>query len=84
MEGSYNKILQAQGALPSPDYAHFMSMLTATVRDEIAACVEKAYATLRVDAAAKLLGIASAVRRGEGEGLTGFVDDGSHFFGFVV
>ena len=60
MEGSYNKILQAGGALPSPDYAHFMSMLTATVRDEIAACLEKAYATLPVTAAAKMLGVASA------------------------
>ena len=61
MEGSYNKILMAgAGALPSPDYAHFMSMLTATVRDEIAACLEKAYATLSVTAAAKMLGCASA------------------------
>ena len=60
MEGSYNKVLQAGGALPSPDYAHFMSMLTATVRDEIAACMEKAYATLTVTAAAKMLGMASA------------------------
>jgi|AntAceMinimDraft_1070359.scaffolds.fasta_scaffold99441_1 26S proteasome regulatory subunit N12 len=60
MEGSYNKILKAQGALPSPDYAHYMGMFTATVRDEIAACMEKAYATLSTSAAAKLLSIASA------------------------
>lgn len=59
MEGSYNKILKAQGELPSPDYAHFMSMLTATVRDEIASCLEKAYASLSTSAAAKLLGIGS-------------------------
>lgn len=64
MEGSYNKILQAQGALPSPDYAHFMAMLAATVRDEIAACLEKAYATLSVAAAAKMLGMASAAEVG--------------------
>mmetsp|Transcript_32129 Transcript_32129/g.79403 ORF Transcript_32129/g.79403 Transcript_32129/m.79403 type:complete len:266 (+) Transcript_32129:233-1030(+) len=60
MEGAYNKIVKAQGALPAPDYAHFMSLLSATVRDEIAACMEKAYATLTLAAAAKLLNIPMA------------------------
>jgi 26S proteasome regulatory subunit N12 len=62
MEGSYDKILkQSKAALPSPEFGNFMKSLTATVKDEIAACMEKAYATLSAAAAAKMLGIGSGV-----------------------
>jgi len=57
MEGAYNKILAASTAIPTPDYAHFMTMLNATVRDEIAACMERAYKHLNTNDAARLLSV---------------------------
>ena len=57
MEGAYNKIFAASGSIPTPDYAHFMTMLNATVRDEIAACVERGYTRLGVKDAARLLDV---------------------------
>ena len=58
-EGAYGKILAARASVPTPDYAHLMDMLAETVRDEIAACAEKAYATLSRAAAAKLVGVST-------------------------
>lgn len=47
MEGSYNKVLSAkQDGLYSQEGMFFMDMLVDTVRDEIAECSEKAYATI--------------------------------------
>ena len=46
MEGAYGKIFAARASGSTPDYAHLMDMLAETVRDEIAACAEKAYTTL--------------------------------------
>lgn len=60
MEGAYNKIFAASGSIPTPDYAHFMTMLNATVRDEIAACVERGYTRLGVKDAARLLDVDAA------------------------
>ena len=60
MEGAYGKIFAARASVPTPDYAHLMDMLAETVRDEIAACAEKAYTTLSRAAAAKLVGVSEA------------------------
>ena len=82
MEGAYGKILEASAtpdALPSPEYAAFMASLAATVREEIAACIEKAYASIAPAAAARPMGCAPAdvaavaARRGwRGDGAGGF------------
>ena len=55
MEGAYNKVLAARAAVPDASYAWFMEQLAATVRDEIGACAEAAYATLSLPAAQQLL-----------------------------
>lgn len=56
MEGSYKKVLGASRSLAAPEFAHFMSLLVETVRDEIASCIEKAYPSISVaDAAAMLM-----------------------------
>lgn len=55
MEGAYGSVLGAKDTAPAPDYAPFMDALAETVRDEIAACAEKAYATLDAKAARALL-----------------------------
>uniref|UniRef100_A0A7S4M5K9 PCI domain-containing protein n=1 Tax=Vannella robusta TaxID=1487602 RepID=A0A7S4M5K9_9EUKA len=54
MEGSYTKIIESRNEVPSSTYSNFMEQLVHTVRDEIAACSEKAYAYLSVDQATKL------------------------------
>jgi len=47
MEGSYNKVLSAkQDGLYAKEGMFFMDMLVDTVRDEIAECSEKAYASI--------------------------------------
>jgi hypothetical protein len=55
MEGAYNKVLAARGAVPDASYAWFMDALAETVRDEIGACAEAAYASLSLAAAQALL-----------------------------
>ena len=63
MEGAYGKILQASmtpDALPAKEYAAFMASLALTVREEIAACIEKAYESVDAAAAARLMGCAPA------------------------
>lgn len=63
MEGAYGKILASASTpdtLPSPEYAPFMVSLASTVREEIAACIEKAYASIAPAAAATLMGCAPA------------------------
>jgi len=50
MEGSYNKVLSAKtelGPLFQKEGMYFMDMLVDTVRDEIADCSEKAYASIK-------------------------------------
>mmetsp|Transcript_9996 Transcript_9996/g.15796 ORF Transcript_9996/g.15796 Transcript_9996/m.15796 type:complete len:209 (+) Transcript_9996:175-801(+) len=54
MEGSYTKIIETQNEVPSSTYTNFMDPLVHTVRDEIAACSEKAYSYLAIDQACKL------------------------------
>ena len=71
MEGAYNKIFAASGSIPTPDYAHFMTMLNATVRDEIAACVERGYTRLGVTDAARLLDVDAGGMDAGAEGARG-------------
>ena len=82
MEGAYGKILASASTpdtLPGPEYAPFMASLASTVREEIAACIEKAYASIAPAAAATLMGCAPtevaavAARRGwRSDGAGGF------------
>ncbi len=55
MEGAYNKVLAAAGAAPDASYTWFIQALAATVREEIGACAEVAYASLSLAAAQALL-----------------------------
>jgi len=55
MEGSYNKIYESRNTVPAESYAHFTELLMDTIRSEIAASIEKAYPSLRVIDAQKLL-----------------------------
>lgn len=60
MEGSYNKIFLSKGNVPAPNYNYFIDILIDTVREEIASCCEKAYHSLPVHEAAKMLMIESS------------------------
>jgi hypothetical protein len=60
MEGAYNKVLGANQQLPDEFAAFYFDQLTATVRDEIASCSEKAYASLTLADAQKLMLFKSA------------------------
>lgn len=56
MEGSFNKVLNARAdGLYSQEGQFFMGMLVDTVREEIAACAEKAYRTMSVAHAQQML-----------------------------
>ena len=62
MEGSYSRVWQlcrptaaSAAKLPRPEFAFFVATLVGTVRNEIAACDEKAYATLPLADARTLL-----------------------------
>jgi len=56
MEGSFNKVLNARAdGLYSQEGQFFMEMLVDTVREEIAACAEKAYSTMSVEHAQRML-----------------------------
>ncbi|CAG8588529.1 445_t:CDS:2 [Acaulospora colombiana] len=55
MEGSYNKVWNSREQVPAPDYLFFIDILMGTIRNEIASCSEKAYASLPLADAATLL-----------------------------
>lgn len=62
MEGSYSRVWQlcrpapaSAAKLPRPEFAFFVATLVGTVRNEIAACDEKAYTTLPLADARTLL-----------------------------
>jgi len=57
MEGSYNKVLLAKGNVPAESYKYFIDILMITVRNEIASCLEKAYADISCSDAARMLSI---------------------------
>ena len=55
MEGNYHKIFLSKEDIPNPYYALFIDILIETIRNEIAACAEKAYSHLSKQEAVKLL-----------------------------
>ncbi len=55
MEGNYHKIFLSKEDIPNPYYALFIDILIETIRNEIAACAEKAYSHLTKQEAVKLL-----------------------------
>lgn len=55
MEGSYHKVRSARADVPAESYTFFMDILMDTVRNEIADCIERAFNTLPVQEALKLL-----------------------------
>lgn len=59
MEGSYSRISSARAAAPDPSFNFFLDMLMFSMREKIAACSEKAYDSISVDAAGKLLSLES-------------------------
>ncbi|KAI0566722.1 Proteasome component [Gracilaria domingensis] len=59
MEGSYSKIREEKIAAPDASFNLFVDMLMNTVREEIAACCERAYKSLGFESAQKMLSISS-------------------------
>ncbi|KAJ1971478.1 regulatory particle non-ATPase [Dimargaris xerosporica] len=55
MEGSYKKVWNSRAEVPAPEYTFFMDILTSTIRNEIASCIEKAYTALPAGNLATLL-----------------------------
>ena len=55
MEGSYKKIAEETLRVPDATFELFVQTLVETVRDEIAACIERAYESVNVADAGKLL-----------------------------
>jgi len=59
MEGAYNKLYASRADVPTETSTFFMDILMNTVRDEIAECSEKAYKSLPLKDAQKILFLAS-------------------------
>ena len=56
MEGAYNKVMNARTSAPGIDYAqHFLDALTDTVKEELAACSSRAYDSLSLADAKKIM-----------------------------
>ncbi|GBM40198.1 26S proteasome non-ATPase regulatory subunit 8 [Araneus ventricosus] len=55
MEGNYNKVFLSGGNVPAESYNFFINILLDTVRNEIAACIEKAYEKLALNEACRML-----------------------------
>ena len=55
MEGSYNKVFLSKGNVPAQSYTYFIDLLLDTIREEIGACIEKAYENISIGEAARLL-----------------------------
>ena len=55
MEGSYNKVWNARSNVPAEEYTYFIDTMVGTIRNEIAACSEKAYNVLPLSDATTLL-----------------------------
>lgn len=55
MEGRYNKLFEAKSNSPAESYNFFIDILLDTVRNEIGACLEKAYERISIPEAAKRL-----------------------------
>jgi 26S proteasome regulatory subunit N12 len=66
MEGSYNKVLSAkQDGIYAQEGMYFMDMLVDTVREEIAQCSEKAYASIGASELQGLLMLGSEAELGD-------------------
>jgi hypothetical protein len=59
MEGSYAKLFEARLQAPADSDLYFMDILQTTARNEIASCIEKAYLSLHLDDATKLIRLSS-------------------------
>jgi 26S proteasome regulatory subunit N12 len=59
MEGRYNKLFKAKGDAPAECYNFFVDILLDTVRNEIGACLERAYEKISVKEAGKRLNLSS-------------------------
>lgn len=57
MEGSYSRVTAAAAKMPDDSFGFFVGMLVESMREKIANCAEKAYDSLALDAAAKLLSL---------------------------
>ena len=55
MEGSFHKVFLLRGNVPAQNYNFFIDILIVTIRNEIASCMEKAYTSISVQEAAKML-----------------------------
>lgn len=55
IEGTYHRVVLARQQVPSPEYAWFIDGLMDTIRNELAACIEKSFQTIDMASAAKLL-----------------------------
>ncbi|EKX40397.1 26S proteasome regulatory complex, subunit RPN12 [Guillardia theta CCMP2712] len=60
MEGSYQKVLESPGGVPSKSYSYFVRLLSGTVRDSIAESSEAAYDWMPIAQALKMLSMGSA------------------------
>lgn len=60
MEGSYHKVRSARADVPAESYTFFMDILMDTVRNEIADCSERAFNSLPIAEAIKLLQVRDA------------------------
>jgi 26S proteasome regulatory subunit N12 len=59
VEGSFHKVFEAQERLPA-FYALFMDHFVHAIREELASCIEKAYRSIPLDVAARMLHIRSS------------------------
>ncbi|KAF2348794.1 CSN8/PSMD8/EIF3K [Trinorchestia longiramus] len=55
MEGAYNKIYLAKGEVPSERYKFFIDELLATIREDIADCLENAYERIKPEDIGRML-----------------------------
>jgi 26S proteasome regulatory subunit N12 len=51
------QIFKAKKDVPAPSYSYFLDILVDTIRDEIAACMEKSFDKIHFNEAAKMLSI---------------------------
>lgn len=82
MEGSYSKLREEKIALPHECFVLFMDNLMVTVREEIADCSQKAYRSLPVESARRMLSLDSETELMEfAEGRGWGVENGTILFG---
>jgi len=55
MEGNYNKVFLSKGNVPAESYHFFINILLDTLRDEVAACIEKSYDQISLQEACRML-----------------------------